>query len=327
MSSPNDLKTFEKISSMKNMLGVSLIDMLKPNIKTKQNDNVIKMLDIVKDKPEAYLELLSVAIIHKNFEIMKLIIDKYIFSDLENPYINALSFYNSILPDNSSNKLVDSTNNYIDVVCPYALMAGIGGDIKIFNYLLKHHLISDLNIQGAIGFSKKFKNVIISNIIGACSYYGNDELLEYLLKNHRSELDINLFCSEKKTKNTKIRFSKELTGSIPAILACAGPSTDEQTIKILKILEDYKVNFEKKNCNNDNIIHTAVKANKINTLKFLINSLGLKDIMNESNNDNLTPFGIAKQMKNQELISFFDSFEENDENQIEEKLKQLMKMF
>ena len=210
MSSPNDLKTFEKISSMKNMLGVSLIDMLKPNIKTKQNDNVIKMLDIVKDKPEAYLELLSVAIIHKNFEIMKLIIDKYIFSDLENPYINALSFYNSILPDNSSNKLVDSTNNYIDVVCPYALMAGIGGDIKIFNYLLKHHLISDLNIQGAIGFSKKFKNVIISNIIGACSYYGNDELLEYLLKNHRSELDINLFCSEKKNQKYKNSFFKRI---------------------------------------------------------------------------------------------------------------------
>ena len=63
------------------------------------------------------------------------------------------------------------------------------------------------------------------------------------MNNHRSELDINFFCSEKKSKNTKIRFSKELTGSIPAILACAGPSTDEQTIKDL---QDYIFNLQKK---------------------------------------------------------------------------------
>lgn len=74
MSFQNNLKSYERMASMTNMLGVSLIDMLKPNIKTKQNENVIKMLDIVKDKPEAYLDLLSVAIFHKNLEIIKLII-------------------------------------------------------------------------------------------------------------------------------------------------------------------------------------------------------------------------------------------------------------
>ena len=97
MSFQNNIKAYERMASMTNMLGVSLIDMLKPNIKTKQNDNVIKMLDIVKDKPEAYLDLLSVAIFHKNLEIIKLIIEKYINSEIEVPYMNAFSFYNSIL--------------------------------------------------------------------------------------------------------------------------------------------------------------------------------------------------------------------------------------
>ena len=35
MSFPNDLKNFENMASMKNMLGVSLLDLLKPNIKKK----------------------------------------------------------------------------------------------------------------------------------------------------------------------------------------------------------------------------------------------------------------------------------------------------
>ena len=36
MSFPNDLKGYEKMAQMKNMLGVSLIDILKPNIKKKK---------------------------------------------------------------------------------------------------------------------------------------------------------------------------------------------------------------------------------------------------------------------------------------------------
>ena len=324
MSFPNDLKGYEKMAQMKNMLGVSLIDILKPNIKKKENENVIKMLDIVKDKPDAYLELLSVAIFHRNLEIMKLIIEKYINSEFDAPYMNALTFFNSIIPDDSQYQLTDSKNNYIEIMCPFVLMAGIGGDIEIFKYLFKLSLISDLNISGTIGLSKKFKNAFTSNIVGACAYYGNDKLLDYLLKNYRSELDINITSTEKKSKNTKIHFLKELTGASPPLLACAAPISDEKTIKILKILEDYKANFENKDFNDNNIIHITTRTKKIQTLKFLINSLELKDIMNDANNDNMTPFGIAQQMGNKDMISFFNSFGQIDENQIEENVKELI---
>ena len=308
----------------KDMLGISLIEMLKPYIKNNQNDYVIKTLDIVKDGVEAYLELLSVAIFHKNFEIIKLIIEKYINSEIHVLYINALYFYNSILSENSRIKLNDNKDNYIEIKCPFAIMGGIGGDIEIFQYLLNHNLISDLNILGTIGLSYKFKNAFNSNIIGACAYYGNEKLLEYLLKNYRSELDINIYTTEKQSKKTNNYFSKELSDTSPALLACAGPASDEKTIEILKILEDYKANFKNKDFNNNNIIHISIRRKKINTFKFLINSLELKELMNEPNNDNKTPFNIALQMKNQEMIKFFKNFGKVDEKQNEEDKKEIL---
>ena len=35
---------------------------------------------------------------------------------------------------------------------------------------------------GPIGLSKKHKNIMISNIVGACAYWGNQEALEYCMK-------------------------------------------------------------------------------------------------------------------------------------------------
>ena len=100
MSLPNNLNAYEKVNNMKNMLGGSFIELLKPNIKSKQNESFLKMLEMTKDKPEAYLELLSVAIFHQNFEVIKIMVEQYNLTESETPYTNALSFYNSILPEN-----------------------------------------------------------------------------------------------------------------------------------------------------------------------------------------------------------------------------------
>ena len=209
MSKENDMKNLEKnITNMKNMLNVSLVDLLIPDIKSHKNDNVIKMLDIVKDKPEMYLSLLAVAIFHKNKKIVELILDKYFTSEIEEPYINTQFLFNAILPENSKNKLTDSKNNYLEEICPYSVMAGIGGDIDIFQILCKKNFINNYNINnsGIIGLSKKYKNSFFSNIIGACAYYGNDKLLKYVLENYRQDIDINNNTTEKKSKNSKIIF-------------------------------------------------------------------------------------------------------------------------
>ena len=207
MSLQNDINAFEKVNNMKNLLGGSFIEYLKPNIKTKQNESVLKMLEIAKDKPETYLELLAVAIFHKNFEIIKYMIEHFKIMETDSPYMKASSFYNSILTDDSKDKINDS-KDYIDIQIPFILMCGIGGDIEIFNYLLKHKLISNKDEVGVIGLSKKYKNTFSSNIIGACAYYGKKDLLEFLLKNYKNELKLNILTNEKKSKTTKYGFTK-----------------------------------------------------------------------------------------------------------------------
>ena len=177
MSVPNNINAYEKVNNMKNVLGGSFIELLKPNIKLKQNESVLKMLEIAKDKPEAYLELLAVAIFHQNFEIIKMMVEQNHLTETDTPYIIANSFYNAILPDNSKDRLSDGKENYIGVQCLYGLMSAIGGDIEIFKYLLEHKLITNLKETGVIGLTKRFKNIVYSNIIGASAYYGKYKFL------------------------------------------------------------------------------------------------------------------------------------------------------
>lgn len=46
---------------MKNFFNGNLIEMIKPLIKQKSNESVLKMMDIIKDKPESWFEFLSVS--------------------------------------------------------------------------------------------------------------------------------------------------------------------------------------------------------------------------------------------------------------------------
>lgn len=327
MSQQNNMKNIEKnLENMKNMLNVSLADILIPDIKSHKNENVTKMLDVVKDKPEMYLSLLMVSIFHKNKKIVEIILNKYFTSEIEDPFINSQFLYNAILPENSKNKLSDPKNNYLEEICPYSVMAGIGGDIDIFQILYKKNLINNYNINntGIIGLTKKYKNIFCSNIIGACAYYGNDKLLEFILNNYRQFLDININTTEKKSKNSKIHFSKEFSNYSPIFLGIVGNPSDKKILEILKIFEESRANFESKDFNENNIIHIATKEKKILSLKFLVESLGLKNIINENNLNNETPYIIAQKIKNKEVIDFLEKNLNEDKDIIEKTMEELI---
>ena len=324
MSHPNDinLNTLEKMTSMKNMFGNSIIEILKPNIKSHQNESVIKMLEIAKDKPDNYMELLAVAIFHKNFEIIKYMVEKFNITENDSPFMSAISFYNSILPDNSEFKLNDSRENYNMIQCPFVIMSGIGGDVEIFKYLLKKKLISNLNETGIIALSKKLKNSVNSNIIGACCYYGKKELLEYLLKNHK--FDLNLVTTEKKSKLGKVGFSKEYLGLTLPMLAVVGNNNDEITVNILKILKNYNAKFKGCDHNKENILHLATRNKKINTVKYIVDELNLKELMNETNKDGFTPFSLAQNLNNEIFINYYSDKEKKEEQPVDEIIKELI---
>ena len=323
MSKPNDinLNTYEKMASIKNSFGNSIIEILKPNIKSHQNESVFKMLEIAKDKPESYIELLSVAIFHKNFEIIKYMVEKCKITEGDSPFMNALSFQNSILPENL--KLNEPKENYNLIQCPFSIMCAIGGDVEIFKYLSKKNLISNKNEIGIIGLSKKLKNAFYSNMVGAACYYGRTEFLEYILKNYK--IDINIQTTEKKSKSgLKVGFSKEYHGLYPPMLGVVSDISDETTVKILKILNNY--NCKLKNCDNnkDNIIHLATKNKKILTVKYLIDELNLTSLLNDNNKDGYTPLSLAQHLNNEIFINYFSDKEKINEKEIEENLKELI---
>ena len=317
---PFNLMSLNKMPNVKNILGLEL---LKQNIKSKQNDDIKNYLSSI-DKPEIYLELLSIAIFHRNFEIIKLMVEKF---NIKNTFffdMNASSFYNSILKDDSKDKITEGKDIYIDVQIPFVLMSGIGGDIEIFKYLLNHKLISDKNQTGIIGLSKKFKNIFNSNIIGACAYYGNNKLLEYLLKNYKNDLDVNVTTTEKKSRNTKPNILKEFQGCTPCLLAVEGPSSDATTLETLKILNNHKANFGVNDFNEDNILHLATKAKKIETAKFIIDTLKLKDLISEVNKDKYTPLSLAQHLNNDAFITYYSDLNEIDEKEIQDNVNELI---
>jgi len=329
MSHPNDinLNTFEKMNSMKNMFGNSIIEILKPSIKTHQNESVIKMLEIAKDKPDTYMELLAVAIFHKNFDIIKLMVEKFKIAENDSPFMNAISFYNSILPENSELKSNEAKENYNIIQCPFVIMSGIGGDIEIYKYLIKNKLISNKDEIGIIGLTKKLKNSFYSNIIGACCYYGRTELLDYILKNDK--FDLNIPTKEKKSKTT-VKFFKEYTGLTPAMLAIVSNISDENTVNILKILNNHNAKFKGCDAFKDNLLHLAVKNNKINTVKYLIDELNLIFLMDEKNKDEYTPISLAQHLSNESnesneiFINYFSEKQNIDEKQIEKNVTELL---
>ena len=332
MSIPNDLSNLEKMQNMKNMFGEGFIEFLKQSIKIHQNENVIKMLDIAKDKPETYIELLSVAILHHNIPVFKHIIEKFNLTENDSPYINALSFYNSIFADDSPNKLTETKDGFIDVQIPYVLLAGISGHIDIFEYMMNHKLIVNKNLTGIIGISKKHKNIFNSNVIGACSFYGKSKLLDFILKNYKEELDIEFNTTEKKaknnkmrfSKNNKMRFSKEYSGCTPALLALAGPADDKDTLDVLKTLVDYGSKFDISNWNQDNILHLATKNKKLECAKYICGELGLKNLLSQNNKEGYNPLSLAQHLNEDKFISYFHDINEEDEKKIEENLKELL---
>ena len=325
MSIPKDLSTLEQMQNMKNMIGDGFIEFLKPSIKSHQNENVLKMLDLAKEKPESCIELLSVAIFHHNIPVIKHIIEKLNLTENDSPYINALNFHNSIFPDNSPNKLTEAKEAFIDVQIPFIIMAGISGHIDIFEYLMNQKLIINKKISGVIGLSKKNKNLLYSNVIGACAFYGKYKLLEFILKNYKDELDIGFITIEKKAKNNiKINLLKEYTGCTPALLAVVGLAEDKDTLEILKILKQYNAKFDNSNVNKDNILHLAIKNKKLECAKYICEELGLKNLLNDSNKDGYNPLSLAQHLEEENFITYFHSINEDDEKKMEENWKELL---
>ena len=311
MLNNSELKSENKEINMQNNSSLSLMDKIISDIKsnnTNNNESVLKMLNISinkQDESDGILKILSVAIFHKNIEIVKLIIKDYSTSIKNKTSFNPIFLYNAILPKDSKNNINESKDNIRDVICPYPIMAGIGGDIKIFQYLLKEDLINSGNINspGFIGLTKQNKKVFHSNIIGACAYYGNSDLLSYILKKY-NDLTINCYTTE-----------NEYYNFTPVFLAIIGLSSDKQSKTILQILHKYKARFDSKDSNGNNIIHITIEEKKILCLEYLLDELdNSSKLLNEENYQKEKPYSLAQKSENEKIIEILDFYIKNNKD-------------
>jgi hypothetical protein len=60
---------------------------------------------------------------------------------------------------------------------PYVILAAKSGDLETFKLVLENG--GSLGDCGIIGLTKKRKNQIISNVIGAAAYYGKNVVLKH----------------------------------------------------------------------------------------------------------------------------------------------------
>ena len=90
------------------------------------------------------------------------------------------------------------------------------------------------------------------------------------------------------------------------MLAIVGPSSDSQTIDVLKILNNYNTKFDITDFNKENILHLATRNKKIETAKFLIDDLNLKYLLNETNKDGQTPLSLAKNLNYDDFIYYYN---------------------
>lgn len=230
-------------------------------------------------------------------------------------------------PTNKSQKVIENKENYLQVECPITILAAIGGDIDIYKYLLDRGVNSSGSAH--IGLSRKLKNSVISNVIGASAFYGRINLLHYILEKTRSSnrLDINQKTIEKKSKTKQFSLQKEFADFTPIHLALVNDFiSEDDSIEVMKLLYRYKCDMNAVDWNKNNILHLAVKFNKKRIVKYIMEDFKFLDMNEVANKDGQTPVAIAKTIESNYLFNYLQGFSKSSEavGDLEEELLELI---
>jgi ankyrin repeat protein len=219
--------------------------------------------------------------------------------------VNLASISSEILNDKAN----DNREVYIDNDISLIILAAIGGDKDIFAYLVENGC--SVGTINHITLSKKNRNSVVSNVLGAAAFYGRVDLVSYILEKYKG-VDVNFKATEKKSKIKINLQNKEFTDYTPLHLAVASDAPEDYSIHILKLLNKHGANFEATDCMLNNVLHLAVKFNKLAIVKFLVEKLNL---YNESlNKEGLSALGLASELGLTHIIDYLQSYSIKDSN-------------
>lgn len=207
----------------------------------------------------------------------------------------------------------------MNVECPLIIQAAIGGDLDIFKFLVDRG--ANLNAIGHICLSRKNKNSVISNVLGAACFYGRVNLVHFILEKY-PKVDLNFKTSEKKGKTKQFSLNKEFSDYTLAHLSISSEiSDDDSIIEILKLLKKYNAELTLQDFNKNNILHLASKYENIRVVKFIVEDLKLSLLVNEIDREGQSPISISS---NQNIIDYLKSCTNSNQNKIEDELNDLI---
>jgi len=103
-------------------------------------------------------------------------------------------------PETVSKLYIDHSRNSEYRKSPFIIQAACQGDLACFETIVQNG--GKLPDQGYIGLSKKRKNQIISNTVGAAAFSGSTKVLQFLMKK-KAQVAINHLASERQDINSK----------------------------------------------------------------------------------------------------------------------------
>lgn len=209
-------------------------------------------------------------------------------------------------PDTVSKLYIDHSRTSEYRKSPFILQAACQGALDVFENLLHHGCkITD---QGFIGFSKKRKNQVISNIVGAAAFNGSKKILQFMLKK-KSLAGIDHLASERLDFAAKT-FSSEYTGYTPLMLAVAAGG---QNIDCVKVLVQNKADLSVLDPIGNNVFHIAALNQNSAALEFLLEiwpkqSLSFDLTLRNKNGE--TPYSIAYEQKSDRMLKILEQYQQ-----------------
>ena len=225
-------------------------------------------------------------------------------------------------PDTVTKLYIDHARTSEYRKSPFIIQAACQGNIEIFESLLKHGCnVTDL---GFAGFSRKRKNQVITNVIGAAAMNASKNILTLLLKK-KSSLSIDHLANERQDFATKGVFNQEYTGYTPLMLAVV---TGGQNLDCVKLLVCARANIHVVDPVGNNIFHIAAINQNLYALRFLLDAWPQDRLSQDLTNRNKkgeTPYSIASDLKNQDMLKILDAKKEVIEELTKKTTEDLLK--
>lgn len=182
------------------------------------------------------------------------------------------------------------TENYRKT--PFVVQAACAGNLDSLQLLLQNG--RDIKDVGHICLSRRRRNQVASNVIGAAAYHGHARIIKFALSRLDSRTYGNLAAMESQdTRSSKAgAFVAELEGYTPLMLAICGENANLEVVKCLLAAQvDYTC---REKSTGNNILHLAARhCANFDILEYLVKNLK-QEYLFERNLKGETPLTICQ---------------------------------